>query len=396
MMRSWSPLFLLCALLLLIAAGCAESIDREVPPENAVFSVTDMLLTADGNYLLLLSSNFERAYDHGRVSVVDLAQGKVISSVLVDSLGGRLALTGDEKTLYVTTRESQALHRLDIMRDPLQDIPWLVYHDNLKLAEVTQTVRREPYAMALGESDRLLLVTHILNGEVAVFQRDSDGDTLAATFKMENGITDIIADEPHRIYLTTHKAADFLGVLRITADIPKTDETEGVVSAVTGTLALPLPAPGVDLRDIVPSVEWPSTYYLSYRDRDDSGYEYPSLLKIEIVENAGILTAERRWGTAVEGDLGEAAVVSCGSEPGMELVFVASPSEHTVTAYESFGGGQIARIKIDDCSPYQLHSRADDAQRRLFIDCFKEDRILVMQADCTKKDDLFTVGEVLP
>ncbi len=393
MMRSRSPLFLLCALLLLIAAGCAESIDREVPPEGAIFSVTDLLLTADGKYLLLLSSNFERAYDHGRVSLLDLSSGEVISTVLVDSLGGRMIFADDEKTVYVTTRETHSLHRVDALRD-LSGAPWLVYHHNGTISEATQTVRREPYAMALGDNDRLLLVSHLLNGEVSIFQRDDTGDTLAGTFKMEAGITELIADEPHGLYLTAHKNADFLGVLRITADIPKSEKTEGSVSAVVSRLELPLPLPGSDVRDIVPSGERPSTYYLSYRNSDQEGYEAPALLKMEVVETAGMLAAELRWVTAVTGDLGEAAVVPCGAEAGMELIFVASPSEHTVTAYESFGGTQLARVEIKGCSPYQLHSRADDPERRLFVDCFKEDRILLLRADCQDRDRFLSVEEV--
>ena len=399
MMRSHNGSLLWLFLFLFALSGCADSIDREIPPKGAIFSVTDMRLTADGTHLVVLSSNFKRAYDHGRVSLIDLEAGKVTDSLLVDSLGGRMALADDEKTLYVTTRESHSLHRISILHDALGGLSFMYAGGDGTggtLAESTVALAKEPYAMTLGENDRLLLVTHMLNGEVTAFQRtEGSPDTQIGTFKMEKGISDIVADEQFGLFLTAHKSIAQLGVFRVTAETTGTQETPGTLSAAVSYLDLPLPMPGIDIRDIVPSAVLPSVYYLSYRNRDDEGYEYPAVLSITLVESAGRLTAERRWITALEGDLGEAATVPCGTEPGMELVFVASPSEHTVTVHSSFDGTLLARKELDGCDPYQLYSRADDPQRRLFIGCFTDDRILVMNADCASAER-FTVAEVAP
>lgn len=391
MTRSRNGSWIWLLFLFSVIAGCAESIDRETPPEDAIFSVTDMVLTADGGYLLVLSGNFERAYDHGRISVWDIAAKKVTSSLLVGSLGGRLFLTSDEKTLYVTTREAGLLHRIDISHD-LNGKPWLAYGGS-GLGEVSVAVRPEPYAMSATTDEGLLLVTHLLNGEVAVFQRaEGSADTLAGIFQMESGITDIVADPLHDVFLTAHKRSDRLGLLRITADTPATKETPGTVSAVTGYIDLPLPLPGVDVRDIVTSIEQDATYYLSYRNRDDAGYESPMLLKMTIGEEGGVFTARRSWATALQGDIGEAAVVSCQAEPDLELVFVAVPSDRSVSVVESFGGTLVGRIDLEDCTPYQLYSRPWDPERRLFVGCFREDRVLILNADCTG-DGLFAVEE---
>lgn len=386
------PKFLLIAasVLLAVAAGtgCAAQIDREVPPEDAIFSVSDMKLLDGGRYLLLLSSNFDRAYDYGRVSAYDLDQKKVVSSLLVGSLGGRMMLVDRESRAYVSTREENRIHRINLMRDP-QGLPWLVYDGDGTLDGASRGTRKEPYAMATAEDDAILLVSHLRGGEVMAFLRGgAEGDIEAGVFDTDPGVTDIISDDLYGVFLTVHKSAGFLGLLRLTA------RDDLSVSFALSRLPLPLPSAGVDIRDITASLVEPAVYYLTYRNRDtETDAETPMILKTALVGTDGGYALEHRWSTALSGSVGESAIVPCGT--GGEYLFTASPSGRSISAIEAGSGAIAGKVSLDDCSPYQVSARPDDPQKRLFVGCFQQNRVIILKADCAS-DDFMTISGTIP
>ncbi len=364
--------------------SCAEKIDLETPPESAIFSVTDMVLTADGGYLLILSSNFDRRYDFGRISVYDLAEKKVVSSLLVDSIGGQMLLSPDERYAYVTTREWGRLHALTLNRSA-KGYPSLSYGLSQSLDAVSYGVHREPYAMALNGDGSLLFVTHLRNGEVDVFQQGDRDLMPAGTFEVDNAVTALVFDAAHEVFLSTHEYQDHLGLFRITADEP------GSVAAFVDTLAVPVLNAGDGMRDIVPSGS-ASRYYLSTRNSDSAGNEYPVVMKIALVESSGGVHGELLWATPLDGDLAEAAVVPCGN--GGEILFVAAPDEGAIFSLEGTDGMPVASTELDGCTPYQLYAAPFDGKRRLFVGCFAENRIMVLDGDCTSDTFLSTVQEI--
>ncbi len=363
--------------------SCAEKIDLETPPESKIFSVTDMALTGDGGYLVVLSSNFDRRYDFGRVSVYDLAEKKVVSSVLVDSIGGRLLISPDERYAYVTTREWGRLHALTLDRGA-KGYPSLSYGLSQKLDAVSYGVHKEPYAMALSDDGARLFVSHLRNGEVDVFQQGERDLTYAGTFEVDNAVTAVVFDAAHEIFISAHKSKSHLGMFRITADEPE------AVSVAVGTVPVPVLNAGDDIRDIVPSGE-ASRYYLSARNIDSAGDEFPAVVKIALVESSGGVRAELLWATPLDGDLAEAAVVPCG---GGEMLFVAAPDEEKVFVVEGERGMLAAQAELDGCTPYQVYSCASDAARRLFVGCFAENRILVLDGDCASDTFLSVLQEI--
>ncbi|HSA33587.1 MAG TPA: hypothetical protein P5077_07670, partial [bacterium] len=338
--------------------------------------------------LLLLSSNFDRAYDYGRVSAYDLEQRKVVSSLLVGSLGGRMLLVDQEERLYVSTREENRIHRIALMRDP-QGLPWLVYDGDGTLDGASRGTRKEPYAMATAEDDSILLVSHLRGGEVmAILRGGAEGDIEAGTFDTDPGVTDIILDDLHRVFLTVHRSAGLIGLLRLTA------RDDLSVSFALSRLPLPLPSVGVDIRDITASLVEPSAYYLTYRNREaDTGTETPMVLKTKLVGTEGGFALEHQWSTALAGELGESAIVPCGVSE--EYLFTASPNGKSVSVIEATSGTVVGKVLLDDCSPYQLFSRADDPKKRLFVGCFSQSRVVVLKADCAA-DDFMTVSETIP
>jgi len=384
-MISFRPvlLFVVCC----IVVACAEKIDLETPPVSEIFSVTDMVLTSDGRHLLVLSGNFDRRYDFGRVSVYDLDAREVVSSVLVDSIGGRLLLSPDERQIYVTTRERNRLHLLTLTRR-VDGVLLLSYGLTKSLDDVSYIVHLEPYAMVLCSDEPLLFVTHLRNGEVSAFRREEHSLVATGTFALGNGVTAVREDVPHGVFLAAHKYERYLSLFRITANTPT------MTTIVSSTLDLPLPQAGTDVRGLVSSID-SSTYYLSFRNIDARGTQYPVLVKFSLIEEgAGIIRAERQWATPLEGSLAEVAVAPCENGAEHEIVFAVSSDDSRLFALGGETGVLFARIELEDCTPYQVYVRPDDPVRRLFVGCFAEDRILIVDGNCGSETFLSTIGEV--
>jgi hypothetical protein len=101
----------------------------------------------------------------------------------------------------------------------------------------------------------------------------------------------------------------------------------------------------------------------------------------------------RHWAAALSAAPGEAAVVRCSAATGIEEVFIAIPGNKALSVLDGASGLLIASIDLGKCTPYQVYHRDDDPRRRVFVGCFKEDKVLAIDADCTA-DIRYTVGEV--
>lgn len=386
------------AILMILLASCAVDPDKHFPPADAIFTVTDTYLMKDGRHLFILNSNFNRAYDYGRVTVYDIIDKKFIGqSLLIESIGGKMVFNDDETTLYVTSRERNSLQKILVVKDET-GIPWIKYAANDLLKDSTVQVQPEPYKMFFDKAQNLLMVTHLRNGEVSLFKSNGiDPDDFLGTFKLGTSITDIIHDEIMGVYIAAQKSSAYLSLYNLTAD------QDGGLGINSQSLSLNLPSAGKGMRGICLGDE-PGTYYVSYRNEDDSGNQYPMILKLRMRSDGSYFVASTEWTAAVSGTTGEITAVPYLDGVTGEMVFVTSTSDKMLYVFDSASGSMFYRYSLENftagdrtigsCSPYQLHYSGAGDHKRLFVSCFQNDMVVVINVD-VNSDAMFNVEEVI-
>ncbi len=403
MLRLFSFFLMVAALI-----SCATPIDKETPPADQVFTVTDTIPMQNPQYLLILNSDFNRSYDWGRVSIWDRINKSFVSSVLIGALGGKLALNTDETVVYAVSRDNGPylettaegtktkyneglLHKFAVTYTA-DKVPQLSYTGNAPadLTSSSTPVRAEPYAMAYDAASNILIVTHLRNGELTLFRSNgAQTDELIGSFKLESGITGIAFDAASGYYLVTHKTSNALTAFSIQAPaaLHPTVKTSRVI--------LDLPNRGTDFRDIKPSSE-PGVYYLSYRDSDDDGIERPQLVKFRISAAGDLLASSVIWSSPTNFRVGEVAVTHI-PDASFELIFASVPGEGIIQVFDSTSGLLLQTIETEDCTPYHLSSgqtAQTGGEEILLVSCFTQDKILAIGAD-PRKADAFTVREII-
>ena len=372
--------------ILLTLISCSYTVEEHLPPEDIIERVTDMHLLSGGEHLLILNSDFDRSYDYGRLSIVKLGvdndDERIVSSVLIDALGGKIVVSQDEKTVFVSTRAFGSLHKITI--EDKDGVPHLSYAVGDSRKESSLTLHAEPYAMIFNEDETLLFVTHLMNGELIVV--DVEKFEILHIFKLLHGASDIVYDSATNTNIVTYKDWAEMSAVVFSGTVV----TPGIE---TFRLIPDMPERGIDTRSLAASTVSESVFYVTYRNVDAKGEEWPLIIRFKIFNDGVRVHAETEWMSPVTGRLGEIVQVS-DDQSGSEWLFVAAVNEEVVYVIEGSSGNILWRIEADDCHPYQLHSSHSSGAWQLFVSCFSDNKILVYDVD-SASDSLFEQLEVI-
>ncbi|MFO7735480.1 MAG: hypothetical protein R6W70_04610, partial [bacterium] len=251
--------------------SCTYDAKDHIPGEQEIFSVSDMYLFEDGAHLMVLNSNLNRAYDYSRISILKMDEennkNSVVSSVLLEPLGGRFIVSSDEKSVFVTTRDEGLLYKIDVVENS-DGVVNLKKPDRSSVLEM----QTEPYALAFGRDEKYIAVTHIANGEVIVV--NPLNMDIKNIFKLNNSVVDVVYDKSLNVFVAVHKNKSFLTVFRLV------HESDEKVSVIRSVVDIPVPTPGNGVRSVVTS-ENPGEYLISYRN-NHSGVAFPAVMKVRL------------------------------------------------------------------------------------------------------------------
>lgn len=250
---------LLCALALVLTAGCGKAAVGLFPPTNELFWPIALAVDPQGDYLYVVNGNFDLNYNTGTVSVVDLRTNVIVSNstIRLGSFGGDIALFSSEvdgKLVamrgFVTTRENRALTWFDISRDDATNEPRMRC-----TLEVDPEAKHPPecddkyvvtsnedyldlgldvFSMAVGKVDG---TTYVFTGSL----RDTDCLHSAGTcakisaFSVENGDTTLLAQQDFVIGAHGMAVSPLNGQLYVTSRFFDTIQTMELVPDSTTT-----------------------------------------------------------------------------------------------------------------------------------------------------------------
>lgn len=399
MLKLLKKLFVLLAVLMLFS--CNTDTKLVYPSEDVINRVTDFYLLSDNETFLILSSDMNRRYDFGRLVMMKIAENeeggksiKFVDSVLVPAIAGKMAVNESETTVYVTTRDDHGLVRVSIKGEPGEYR--LAYDDDTdgNIPKILET-KKEPYAVIWREEDSILLVTHLLNGELSIV--DGKKWEVIQDTKLKYGVTDILFDDASGYYMTSHRSSGNITLI----DLHRGLENEYVVS--TKEISLGLPTKGFDIRSLKKSRDG-NVFYAAFQNIPDEDNDYeedaaPQLVTFSLEnKKTNIINT-----FPLNGDLGEITVFpyTTGSEEEdtlfeSELIFIANPSENRVRVYDPARNQVLKEIsygKDDECEPYQLYSKAlGETSGYLFVSCFSHDLVYVYEIDLSNESLLTEIG----
>ena len=399
MLKLLKKLFVLLAVLMLFS--CNTDTKLVYPSEDVINRVTDFYLLSDNETFLILSSDMNRRYDFGRLVMMKIAENeeggksiKFVDSVLVPAIAGKMAVNESETTVYVTTRDDHGLVRVSIKGEPGEYR--LAYDDDTdgNIPKILET-KKEPYAVIWREEDSILLVTHLLNGELSIV--DGKKWEVIQDTKLKYGVTDILFDDASGYYMTSHRSSGNITLI----DLHRGLENEYVVS--TKEISLGLPTKGFDIRSLKKSRD-ENVFYAAFQNIPDEDNDYeedtaPQLVTFSLEnKKTNIINT-----FPLNGDLGEISVFpyTTGSEEEdtlfeSELIFIANPSENRVRVYDPARNQVLREIsygKDDECEPYQLYSKAlGETSGYLFVSCFSHDLVYVYEVDLSNESLLTEIG----
>ncbi|HNW81630.1 MAG TPA: hypothetical protein PKG52_01945 [bacterium] len=392
-MKSFIKFNVIAILLLFLAVSCETSTDLVVPPEDSVNRVTDFYIFKDGKTFMYLSSNLNRKYDFGNLVLMEIdddGDPVFLSSKIVPSLTGKMAVSADEDMVYVTTRDYNGIVRLKISGKSGSYRLSYIDDTNGFIPSVLKT-KKEPYALAFNSDGTRLLVTHLLNGEVSAF--DLENWEGMVTEDTSSGITDITFDPNSGYYLASHKTSGTITAIEV-------DESLSGMNVGTIEIDLDIPTEGIDIRSIEASTDGESVYAAFRNNTDDTDIDSaPQLLKFRLT-GSKYKTGEILETIPLNGTLGELTVFpyTTGSEDNEykgELVFVALSSEGKVAIVDSGKNEVIDEIEIDDCEPYQVQSRAfDNLTGMLLVSCFIQDKVVIYNIDLSQESFYKVLGVI--
>ncbi len=398
--------FFLLLLLLSALSGCAIDIPREVPGENEINRVSDIYPMKDGRHLLFLNSNLNRAFDYGRLSLYDLKENRVVSSLLVDSLAGKMAVSDDESTVYVSSRDHNVVQKFFLSREEKKS-PALNYATGERDSSSVE-VSLEPFALHLDPQREVLFVTHIRNGELTLLynnplvpQKSTDnercvprfgscmhdgenvcsscdslgqdeicmelrtGESFASSACSEktpcsNGF--VCLDPSSDRVLGSYKLMDgitdieymeAIGAYAIShkssGDITLLEMSPGgreLFSFNISQLQMEESESGRDIRSITVGEEG-DTLYLSYMKRTSNG-SLPNLTKVHIVKESGVWTVRKLWSVRLAGTLGEVVRMPYYEGSPSQVVLVASSTEQKIYAVDTLSATIFHEIDLVD------------------------------------------------
>lgn len=392
-MKSFIKFNLIATLILFFTVSCETSTDLVVPPEDSVNRVTDFYIFKDGKTFMYLSSNLNRKYDFGNLVLMeidDAGDPVFISSEIVPSLTGKMAVNAAEDTVYVTTRDYHGIVRLKISgKAGSYRLSYIDDTDGF-IPDVLET-KKEPYALAFSADGTRLLVTHLLNGEISVF--DIENWEWIVTEDTSSGITDITFDPNSGYYLASHKNSGTITAIEV-------DESLSGMNVGVIEIDLDIPTKGIDVRSVEASNDGESVYAAFRNNTEDEDIDSaPQLLKFRLTGSKH-KTGEIIETIPLNGSLGELTVFPYTTGSGEneykgELVFVALSSEGKIAIVDSGKNEVIDEIEIDDCEPYQVQSRAlDNLTGMLLVSCFVQDKVVIYNIDLSKESFYKVLGVI--
>ena len=434
-------------LLLTAFAAAFMSCDSDTkliyPPDGVVNRITDFYFFDDGKSFIYLSSNMNRKYDFGELVLMEIDdEGDLVfkNSLLVPSIAGKMAVSSDEKDIFVTTRDKHGVVRAKIAGK--SGSYRLQYDEGTKgdYPDILKT-KKEPYALALNEDESKLMVTHVLNGELSVV--DLKDWKVIKTSKLKFGVTEILYDKNSGYFLASHRSSGNISL------IEAKDTLEDFVVAVR-ELPIDLPTKGFDVRSIKQSGDGELFYAVFQNTYNEDTYEYaydedtaPQIVtfKIEDKELKIVKTL------AVSGNLGEMAVLPYSSEAAKsdeeenddektddadnfetdivvkstedeettdnsdaveteenktsqrigDLIFVSAPTDEKVIIIDSARNSVRDEISYKDdkkeCHPYQLYAKSlSNTTGYLFVSCFQDDRAYLYSIDLMSEEVIKKIG----
>lgn len=353
--------FLLITAFAAVFMSCDSDTKYIYPPDGVVNRITDFYFFDDGKSFIYLSSNMNRKYDFGELVLMEIDDsGDLVfkNSLLVPSIAGKMAVSSDEKDIFVTTRDKHGVVRAKIAGKT--GSYRLQYEEGTKddYPEILKT-KKEPYALALNEDGSKLMVTHLLNGELSVI--DTEKWKVIKTSKLKFGVTEILYDKNSGYFLASHRSSGNISLI---------EARETLEDFIVSVLQLPidLPTKGFDVRSIKQSGDGELFYAVFQNTYNEDTYEYaydedtaPQIVtfKIEDKELKIVKTL------AVSGNLGEMAVLPYSSETAESDDETAESDDETTDdsdAAEENDNGEIGDDEIDDAdvSENQVETRAAD------------------------------------
>jgi hypothetical protein len=189
-----------------VATACSGNVATPVPLDGPVFP-TGLALSADGNRLLVGSSNYDFAYDSGAVLLADVTTirdellasadpatvvaSPWIAGIAAPEFADRLTFTADGNTAVFTTREGNLLHTIDVGDDAISCGNVDVCDSG---ARVLQLAGNDPFDITLLDDDGTVargLVSHLRDPTLEIFQLNR---TATARLTIEHAI-DLSVDD---------------------------------------------------------------------------------------------------------------------------------------------------------------------------------------------------------
>ena len=444
--------FLFFILFIVVSVSCTSDPASVYPPEGVVNRVTDFYVFDDGKSFLYLNSNMNRRYDFGEIVLMEIDdEGDLVlkDSLLVPSISGKMKVSSDEKSLFVTTRDKHGVVKAKIIGK--SGSYKLQYESGVKgdYPDILKT-KKEPYALTLNEDESKLMVTHILNGELSII--DIKAWKVIKTFKLKYGVTEILYDETSGYFLASHKSSGNISL------IEARDTLEDFIVKVR-ELPIDLPTQGYDVRALKQSGDGGVFYAAFQNSYQESSYDYnydedtaPQIVTFKLEDNELKIVKT----LAISGNVGELAVLPYSSEvvdsdipeeSGGEtagdtdaaeeddaetvddtdaaeeddketvddtdaveensgnkavqrvgdMIFVSVPNEEKVLFIDSARNSIRDEISYKDdkkeCKPYQLYAKSTgNTTGYLFVSCFQNDRVYIYGIDLMSEEIIRKIG----
>ncbi|MBP5405918.1 hypothetical protein J6Z19_02055 [bacterium] len=424
---------LLLVFFVLFSASCDSESKLIYPPETLVNRVTDFYLFNDGRTFLYLSSNMNRKYDFGELVLMrfdDEGDPVFQESLLVPSISGKMTVSSDEKSVFITTRDKNGVVKAKISGKP--GSYKIQYEEGTKgdYPEILKT-KKEPYALTLNADESKLLVTHVLNGELSVI--DTQKWEVIKTAKLKYGVTEILYDANSDYFLASHKSSGNISLI-------EAKETLDDFVVAVKEIPIDLPTKGYDVRSMKHSGDGKLFYAAFQNTGSEDPYTNaseedtaPQIVTLKL-ENNSLETVNT---LALSGNLGEMAVFAYSTETSDDsdnsddaddsdvlddsedaddsdtadgstsgtkaggrigdLIFVSVPNDEKVIMIDSARNSIRDEISYKDdekdCKPYQLYAKnLGNTSGYLFVSCFQNDRVYIYKIDLASEQIVEKIG----
>jgi len=321
--RSWT-----LGLAVLALWGCTDS-GRDVPPDLRRFHYpTGVAADPAGDFVYVVSTNFDSRYSGGTVLPVDVRGNAVVSDggVEVGSFGGDVAVAS-----------------------------------------------RDPFAVALGVDGpglRPLYVGSLLDGTLLVFQRDDAGTpSFAAGIGLRPGVHTLVEwplPGGDRLVFASNRMFNEIHVVHVSLDLAgKVD-----LKVLDSVLVSNIDASGDYFRGLARSVDGPVMY---------AAFRSPPSLAVFDVEPAG--RPVLRGLVPLHGAPSSVAVYVPAGKAGQEMVYVTNFSDDTVYCVDPRSMAVVDRVVVGD-GPYGIAI----AGTRAYVTDFEEHALSVLELDQASPD----------